>query len=408
MLHANMLHRFLLRIKYKLAAIKPEKRAVTIILIGVIYLGGIIAVDQLFLRSHLSEIIGPPPDVPYYRERTQLVLDGGWLYRDLWCESPPLIVYLMIPPQLFGGDDWVYEVYFSLFQIITALSFYFGLRKWDDFKAFCTALLFYAVPYETVEATFGIQDEPVIVFFFVISLLFALNGRLKLATALMVIGIWTKVFTALLYPGLFLKAKNWRERFIQLTIIIGISISISLPFLIVAPEQFINFPRYYSLEGGAGPAGGHSIWAFLVLAGLSISRTILLTIFSVAMICAFLYAIKKNLGFLKTTLLFSFFFLIFYPRALTGYYVFPIAILLIWAVDNRYIALRCFIAYIPLFAALAFTKNNVLGTALFDFQYNWIIGLTLVLMGLMVLGDAIRRALKLDPFPEKNNNDILQ
>lgn len=389
----------------KLRSIKPEKRAFVILLVGILYLGGLITADQLIVRKPLTEIVGPTPDVPYYRERTQTVLDGGWLYRDIRCESPPLIVYLMLPAQLFGGEDWIYEIYFSTFQILTALLFYYGLRKWDDYKAFAVALLFYAVPFETVESTFGIQDESIVVFLFFLSAILALHGRFKLSAALIAIGIWTKVFSAMLYPSLFFSVRKWRERLIHLAIIALVSIIVSIPFLIVVPDEFLAFPSYYFLEGGTGPAGGDSLWGFLAMGGLSIPRSVLLVTLAIALSISILYVAKKKLGFWSGALVIVVAFLLFYPRTAMGYYIFPISMLIVWAVENRKIAVRCFTTYVPFFAALAFSKNNVNGVPLFDYSWSWIAGFILVLIGTVMLLDTVRLALKTTPFIERNVKD---
>jgi hypothetical protein len=77
----------------------------------------------------------------------------------------------------------------------------------------------------------------------------------------------------------------------------------------------------------------------------------------------------------------------------------------VWAVENRKIAIRCFTTYIPFFAALAFSKNNVKGVPLFDYSWSWIAGFVLVLIGTIMLLDTVKIALKTTPFIERNVND---
>jgi hypothetical protein len=398
----QVLNKKLDALQEKLRSVEPDRRAYVILLVGIVYLGALITVDQLIVREPLTEIVGPTPDVPYYRERTQTVLDGGWLYRDIRCESPPLIVYFMLPAQLLGGEDWIYEIYFSSYQILTALLFYYGLRKWDDYKAFACALLIYAVPFETVESTFGIQDESIVVFLFFLSAILALHRRFKLSAALVAIGIWTKVFSVMLYPSLFLAVKKRRERLAHLLIIVIVSIVISIPFLIVTPGEFLSFPSYYFLEGGTGPAGGDSLWGFLAMGGLSIPRSVLLITLAIALSISIYYVAKKKLGFWSGTLVIVVAFLLFYPRTAMGYYIFPILMLIVWAVENKKVAFRCFTTYVPFFAALAFSKNNVNGVPLFDYPWSWIAGFILVFIGTVMLLDTVRLALRTTPFIERN------
>jgi hypothetical protein len=132
--------RFVQNLNHRLGSVSPRRRSFLLILVWALFYGGLIAFDVLYLRNYLYGSVGSPIDISFYRERTQGVLDGLWLYRDIPCESPPLIVYFMIPAQLAGGSDTAYQVWFSIFVLLTSLTMYWALRRYDDTKAFWVAL----------------------------------------------------------------------------------------------------------------------------------------------------------------------------------------------------------------------------------------------------------------------------
>ncbi|MDD1773833.1 MAG: hypothetical protein LUQ14_04335 [Methanomassiliicoccales archaeon] len=393
---------WLLRQETRLRRIPPERRALVILIVGIVLLGSLIAIDQLALRDVLDQAIGPTPDVPYYRARTQTVLDGGWLYRDIPCESPPLIVYFMLPAQLLGGQDWTYEVYFSAFTILTALSLYFGLRRYDDYRAFMVAILFLFLPFGTTESTFGIQDEAIVMFLFMVPLILAMHRRLRLSVVTIAVGLWTKIFNVFFYPVLFLNTRSWRERFLQVGIIALASLIIAAPFLAIAPNEFLAFPSYYFLGGGSGPTGGISIWDFLALGGFGLPGVALLAIVACVFVASLWIVYKKKLGIWEGMLVVLVALLIVYPRTALVYYTLPITLLLLWGSQYTGIAIRCFVMYVPFGACVFFSKSNQLGAPIIDVPWAWIAGLLLSIIGLIMLVETTLTALKKTPFTARN------
>jgi len=393
---------WLRRQEKRLRKIPPERRALVILIVGIVLLGSLIAVDRLVLRNHLDKIAGLTPDVPYYRARTQTVLNGGCLYRDIPCESPPLIVYFMLPAQLLGGQDWTYEVYFSAFTIITALFLYIGLRKWDDFRAFIFAILFLFLPFGTVESTFGIQDEAIVVFLFMIPLVLALHRRLRLSALTIAVGLWTKIFNVFFYPVLFLNTRLWKERFVQIGIIVLVSLFVAAPFLAVAPNEFLAFPSYYFLGGGSGPTGGISIWDFLAMGGISIPGTLLLVIVACAFVASLWIVYRKKLGFWEGMLVVLVAVLISYPRTALVYYTLPVTLLLLWGSEYTGIAIRCFVMYVPFGACVFFSKSNVLGVPVINVPWGWAAGVLFSILGSALLIETTLTALKKTPFTARN------
>ena len=146
----------------RLSSISPRGRILILVAVWAIFFGALIAFDGLYLRSFLDANVGEPVDISYFRERTQGVLDGLWLYRDIPCESPPLIVYLMLPAQMAGGSDLAYQVWFSVFILLTSLTIYLALRRYDDSKAFWAALIFIFIPVSTIETVFAYGSHQLI------------------------------------------------------------------------------------------------------------------------------------------------------------------------------------------------------------------------------------------------------
>lgn len=377
-----------------LRSIRPEHRWIAIVVFWALLFGALIAFDSLFLRDFIDANWTPVADISFYRERTQGMLDGKWLYCDIPCESPPLIVYFMIPAQLLGGGYLAYQIWFSIFELLTALALYFALRRYDDFKAFLVSLMFLLIPAGTVETVMGIQDESIMVFIFIASVLLAILNRPRWSALAIAIGTWTKVFNALFYPILFMKTKRWGERGMQLLIILLVSLVVALPYLIVCPEEFLKFPTYYFLGGGPGPTGGISIWDFLAMGGLEIPGTVFLVATLGALAIAYYIAYKRNMTIVEATLIVLVAFILAYSRLAIGYYMLPIALLLFWAAEDRKIFLRCFFIYVPLILSVPFSRNNPNEVPYIQEWWGWIVGFLLSLTALIILFDTMRVALK--------------
>ncbi len=388
----------LLWIGDKVRSVPPDKRGLVLLVAGIIFLGALIAFDQLVVNNLLESSFGRFSDVPYYQERAQAILDGKWLYRDVQSEAPPLISYFFVIPQMFGGSAFAYQIYFSAFTLLTALALYFGLRRWDDLKAFKVGLLFLVSPFSTIESVFGIQDEAIMVFLFLLAVILAIRGNGRLSALTVAIGIWTKVFAGLFYPVLFLKTRTWRERFVQLGIIGAFSMAVSLPFLIVAPNEFLAFPTYYLLGGSGTPASGISIWDFLGMGGLHVPGIALLGVALISILGALWIMKKRDLEIWQGTLLVLVAFLVFYSRIFVGYYILPVALLLAWAVDDRKMLMKVFLMYVPFFASLGFSQDTYMGHAVIDEPWSWAAGLAFSVIGTLMLLDLVLLALRKRPF----------
>ncbi len=390
---------WLTRAEARMRSIPRSKKALVIVIVGVLLVGGLLAFDHLYLRNALTNEYGPLSDVPYYQNRTQAVLDGKILYRDVQLEAPPLSVYFMLPAQIAGGSDLAYQIYFSMFTVLSALVLYYGLRRFDDYHAFIVALLFLFSPFGTVESTIGIQDESIIVFFFLTAVVLAIQKHDRISAGLVALGAWTKIFPLLFYPVLFLKTRSWKERGVQIGVIAFISALVAAPFLIIAPSEFLQFPLYYLLGsqnssgGSVSPVSGISVWDYLRTAGLDRPGYVLLGLTIAAYLGALWYGRRKGLGLWQCTVLVMVAFVVFYPRIWVGYFILPVALLLVWAAKDKWIVVRLWVMYLPFLGTLLFTSDNPHYVPIINFSGSWAVGLLLTLIGMAILVDTTRRAL---------------
>ncbi len=384
----------------------PLNKFFFLVAITILLYGGLIAIDNLFLRSSLTGAFGPIPDLPVYRERTELILNGGMLYRDLPnIESPPLINYILIVPQIMGGAAWVYSGYFSIFSLILATSIYLVMRKWDERLGFLAAILvlisFFGVP----ESTWGVEDEAIAVFTFLIPVLLLLQGSKKLSSIAIGIGIWSKFLPVFIYPVLLIKHDNWKERKRSLAIVILISLAISLPFLLICPVEYLAFPLYYLLGVKGGSSSGISAWHFLERGGIAIPGTVGFIVTLSAIAISWFYVYKKKLDLWRGAMLVTAAFFAVYPMMHLGYYLIIFAFLVVWAVEDLRIAIRIVAMYLPFALAVGFS-DNVTGGPLFNVPWGWLAGLAFSLIGTLLMLDTVRIALKKECFldREKRSN----
>jgi len=406
-----MLQSFVQGLNSWVRSIPPERRVYVLIGIWALLFGALIALDVLFLRDYLNATIGEVVDLSFYRERTQGVLDGLWLYRDIQCESPPLIVYLMLPAQMAGGSELAYQVWFSIFILLTSLSLYLALRRFDDVKAFLVALTFLFVPVSTIETVFGIQDEAIVFYVFILSILLAVIGRLRWSAAAMTVGIWTKFMNGFLLPFLLRAERTRRERLILLGIVAGISLLVCLPFLIVCPEEFLRFPSYYFFRSGTSedPTSNLNIWDFLSMGGLDLPSWFFLILIAGVMVLAYYVGLRKDRTLLEGMLIVLVAFILIYPRTTATYYTLPIALLLIWGVEKPWLVIRCVFIYVPLLLSLLFTNNNSMGEPFIDWEWGWVVGALLQVVVIVMLLDSTRVALQQRNFVDRAlaKNDLL-
>lgn len=369
-----------------------RKIALYLLLTLVIY-GAMIVVDNTFLVSAIDEDLSHP-DLDVYRERTQTILDGGILYRDVHTETPPVINYLLVPAQLLGGaeHDWVWSAYFSFFAFLMAALLYLSLRHFDELNAFLAGAVILLSPFTLTESGTG-EDESIMAFVFMLAVVLMMLRRTSMASTAIGVGIWTKMFPILLFPVHFLQQRNWKDRLTSVAIVLLATGLIALPFMVLCWEDFTFFLNFYFLGEEGRPTGGHSIWHFLWMGGWAVPSALQLIMLGGAMAFAYLYPYYTKMTLWQSVTLMVMVFFTFYPKVHGGYWILLVAMLSVWAVKDLKVLTRIFLAYIPLLLATVFAQGE--GTAPpVEFYGSWLVGLLLSLAGLLLFVDATRLALR--------------
>jgi hypothetical protein len=129
----------------------------------------------------------------------------------------------------------------------------------------------------------------------------------------------------------------------------------------------------------------------------------------VSLLVAYLFCYKRRLGVWQSVTLVVLVFLVVYPKMHNGYYVLPCILLSAWAVTDRRIFYRTFLAFIPIMAAAGFSVQEG-GEVMFDFPGSWAVGFGLALLGTLMFLDAGRLASKAVLFIDEGveRTDILE
>lgn len=376
----------------RIARMNPLQKIALLLIIGLLFYSSLIAINELVISPDIREV-PYNTDVDIYRNRTIAILHGEIPYKDFSMESPPIIDYMMVPAQLAGGANWQYALYFSLFSISTGIAIYAFLRRYDDSAAFTAGLAFILMPYAFVESTFGVQDEAISTFVFLLPLLIFVLGRFRMAALVNTIGFWTKFFNGVIYLVLLIKAPTRKDALKMFGITALVTAAVAVPFLIIAPDKFLSFPSYYLLQDKNAQTGGMSIWHFWDLGGFTLPGTIGVIMMLVAVLAAsyYVYRKKDTTTFWEGCIIVLFAFFLFYPKIHLGYYLMLIAMLLMWGATNRKVMVRCLLAYVPLFLSVLLAENMT-GKASVSFPGSWFVGFLLVLGANIFLLDTFIKA----------------
>lgn len=367
-----------------------RQRIAVIIIVGIICYGTMIAIDGLVMRAWLSSSFGPTPDLHIYQERTSLILNGGIIYRDLDIESPPLINYVLLPAQMIGGEWWAYEAYFSSFVILTALSAYLIMRRWDERQAMLVAFLILLCPFALEDATWGIQDEPMVAFFYLFPVLLMLGGWKGRSAAAAAFGFWVKFMPIIPYPVTLVRLRERRAVLKNVSIAVLTSVLIALPFLLVCPIEFLGFPSYYLLGRSGEGSAGMSVINLLGQGGLQLPGLAGAALTIGVLALSYFLAYHWNLDIWRGAMLSTVMFLSVYPMIRLGYYIFPFAFFAVWAVKDRGILVRL----VPMYLTLLFGQGFQASGLGVDPHYAWAFGAILVLAGTLIMLDITWRCLR--------------
>lgn len=174
--------------------------------------------------------------------RAETLLSGGKLYSDVFTAAPPIINFLMIPPTVVAGaaghvNPWStlsFMTYFSLFNLFTAIILLYMAE--DEKEGFHNALYFLFNPLTFGNSILRRQDEPILVFFFALSMLFLVHNRRWRSLAAIGVTMLIKLSGSLMIPVAFLRTRDWRYLIVPVLIFGGVF----APFIISGGETAVS------------------------------------------------------------------------------------------------------------------------------------------------------------------------
>lgn len=355
------------------------QRVARLLLIGGILYGTIIALDVLVLRPYLGDVLGEPHDLDIYRFRAQSILDGRIPYVDFYSESPPLIMYILTLPQMAGGSKVAYQLCFSAFGVLTALALYLGLRGADERRSMMAALAYLFFPLCLLEFGVYMQDEGLTTFLFLLPLVLLYRERGLSAGIVTLVGVFTKMFNVLLVPWMVLRTGGDQRRGLLLGCL-GLGLALTVPFLILFPDQLPSF-EFYFLGDPKYPTGRASIspWHYLGQLGYGLPGWAGAALTVGGVLGATLLAYRSGMSLWQGATLVVLAFFLCYPKVLMAYFIMPVALLMMWGLEDRRIMFRLLLMLVPLFLSVALTGNGV--DPLADEAWVWLSGMGLSMLG---------------------------
>ncbi|UCG23146.1 MAG: DUF2029 domain-containing protein [Chloroflexota bacterium] len=322
--------------------------------------------------------------------RSETVLKGGLLYRDVFTATPPLTNLLIIPPSLIpilvgNVNPWAtlsFMIFFSLFNLFTA----YVLLAMGSGKAagFWAAVLFLLNPLTFGNTVLRRQDESIVVFFIALSLLFILRDRNTRASITIGLGLLIKLSAALVIP-----VALWHKRDLRYLILPPLVFLLGMaPFLLLAgrdaifwdfttrdaqhPFQFDGVGLVALWNRGAGETGQ-----------IPLVPIVAIMIVGVGMVAAFLA--WKRFGVLEDMIVLVTAVYVLSPKLHTGY--FSLLVMLMAPFVRRWWQIMLYIVFGGMAVVADFYKWPIV-----DYQSAfWIMAVVLSLLVTLTIGLILRR-----------------
>lgn len=315
-------------------------------------------------------------DNQLYIERAKTILNGGLLYRDVITKTPPLINYLLVPPVYFGASPLSFEIYFSIFIMLTVVSIYYFLSAINKKLAYKSSLLFLFIPTVLASSTFCRQDESIAVFFFIFPLLLLYGMEKKFFYSIFSsIGVWIKMHPLFLIPPFLIK-QNRREILKHSLIMVSISLVIVMPFLIFAFDEFTWFLKFYFFGEGE-ELQGISLWRIISAFGFSIPSIFLILLLFIFLIATYIKFYRSSLWKMVLISLIGYFML--YPKIHYEYYVILFAVAIPYLAENRRNVIMIYSISI-LTSITLLIEQRYLDWKTTDYAYGFFVSIALVCM----------------------------
>tara|TARA_B110000196_G_C21135714_1_gene660957 strand:- start:690 stop:2054 length:1365 start_codon:yes stop_codon:yes gene_type:complete len=288
-------------------------------------------------------------DIKIFRDRAQTILDGELLYRDTeWITvTPPVINYLFVPAVLLGDTAFVWMAWFTFFLFLTSTVIYFTLEPFFDKKtAIAGSMLFSGSPFGQYTSVAMLQDDAIIVAFLSLSLMFILRKKWYWAATALSLGTLTKLFPALCSPLAVLGPESPIQRIKIAVYGLSIGLLISLPFLILAQTEFLQFIEFYLLGVQPTSSGnvsvnvslieqrGMSFWRFFAESIFMIPSIVLHSILLLSLLSIWGSAWLKKIDMMSAFTLCILAVFIFYSKIHYGYHIMLLSVLIPWSMHD--------------------------------------------------------------------------
>ncbi len=300
-------------------------------------------------------------DLPRFFRRASVIVEGGNLYEDVRTGPPPLINFFFIPPTVlapsveFGGYFLSFYIYFIMFIIVDSLMIFYLFKDWDENKAFFSSMLFLVNPI-TYYSMF--QDEGIIAFTILLSLILVVKNRKKLGAASIGLGSITKVWSGFLIPAqLFDRDIKFKKRIQHFLISAGVAGAVISFFYFLWGPKSLWFITFYGGSASKSTLGGVSIWATLsstpLLSSSLINSKMILAFIGLVELTILYVAYRKEWDILMVFTVTLSFFLIMYPKIHWEYYLMVIPGILFYAVRDK----RVFSIFVGMVLSLSFARG---------------------------------------------------
>ncbi|OYT45931.1 hypothetical protein B6U90_02115 [Thermoplasmatales archaeon ex4484_6] len=258
-------------------------------------------------------------DAPFYKDRGETLLEGHMIYRDVPTLNPPLINVFWIIPAMVGGSFFVFRSYFALFALFSAL---LVMRTyWEEGRWKCVLFggMFLLNPL-TIYSTIGaVQDDIIVAFLFAVSVHSIIRRREFLASLTVGLGMATKVFHALMLPGILSDRQPLARRLLRTILSVIVLAVVMIPVTYLSPGGVSTFARLYLTGDSGAELTGISLWRYLGELGYPpFLNTPVLVLLGLGLLFV---TFRKEIGMIGTTLLFILLFLMVFPKIHSGYYL---------------------------------------------------------------------------------------
>ncbi len=300
------------------------------------------------------------PDYDLWMDRTEVILNGGVLYRDAShpVRAMPLASYFLLPPVIFGGGHIVaFEFYFSLFDMLAAILLYriflrgVGVFKGEVFARRCA--IFYAFnPFVIASSTLRAQDECILIVFFLLFTYFIMLNQHYKAALVLGLGVLVKPTIGLLLPLLVFAKGNNRQKLVRLGISSFVMGVIILPFYLLAGSEIIEMIENVTFTGGIG------ILYLLNAHGYHIP----LAPFSILFIASYLstcyLVITRKVEPWIASLIIMCCFLLTFTKVHSAYYLFALVYAAPFALNNRKLLVELSVILPPVLTFIDIAKSS--------------------------------------------------